>query len=97
MEKQTRTNLNIKVSHSHFIPMKVGNNMSVLNRIKIIRLENNLSLRDLEKLSDVGYSAIRKIENGETIPNQLTIIKLSRGLKLPAHEIFNFEWKNKRL
>jgi transcriptional regulator with XRE-family HTH domain len=66
--------------------------MKVLNRIKDIRKEKKLTLRELERLSGVDYSAIQKIERGHHIPSQISIIKLSHALKMDVTEVFDFTY-----
>jgi len=80
-----------------FVTQKLGENMKVLNNVKQIRIDKGLSLRELELLSDVGYSTIRKIEKGECIPNQVTMMKISRGLNRETYEVFDLSWKHNHM
>jgi transcriptional regulator with XRE-family HTH domain len=68
--------------------------MKVLNRVKQLRLERGLSLRELSKLSGVDKSVIYRIENGYSYPTQITMMRISRGLKHETHEVFDLNWKS---
>jgi len=67
--------------------------MKVLNNLKKIRWEKNISQNTLAKLSGVDKGTISRVENGLEIPSQITILKLSRGLKMEANEIFHLDWR----
>lgn len=59
------------------------------NKIKEIRYNRNLSLRDLSKLTHVSFSYISKLENGiAKNPRIGTKILISKGLKMPLKELF---------
>lgn len=68
--------------------------MKILNNLGKIRGELKMSLRKLERLSGIDYSTINKIENGLEIPNQITILRISRALKLKTHEVFHLNWED---
>lgn len=51
--------------------------------LKKLRLERNLSLGGLAKLSGVSKMMLSQIEKGETNPTVNTIWKIAAGLKLP--------------
>lgn len=53
-----------------------------------------MSVRALAKLSGVGCSTVSKIENGEMNPTQITMLKISRGLKMNTEDVFNLDWGN---
>lgn len=67
--------------------------MRVLNRIKEIRFERELSLRELERCSGVNYTTISKVENGYESPTQITMIAIARGLDMAVNEVFNLDWR----
>lgn len=48
--------------------------------IRALRKENNLSLKELSKLSGISFSQIAKIERGEHIPSRKTTIKIAAAL-----------------
>lgn len=68
--------------------------MTVLNRIKQLRWEKNLSLTELSILSGVHESTIGRIEKGEVIPTQITMMRISRGLKEDTSIVFNLNWRS---
>ncbi|WP_299671980.1 helix-turn-helix transcriptional regulator [uncultured Polaribacter sp.] len=65
-------------------------------RLKELRLQRKLSLRDLAKECDLDNSYISKVEMGKINIQFGTIIELSGGLKVHPSELFNFkhEWKD---
>jgi transcriptional regulator with XRE-family HTH domain len=68
--------------------------MKVLNNIKKIRWERNMSSRQLAELSGVSHSMINKIENGKSYPTQITILLISQALNLKAEEVFELDYNN---
>ena len=68
--------------------------MTKLNNIKQIRWKNNITLRQLEKLSGVNYTTINNIENGLEIPTQIVMLKISRGLNMKTHHVFELDWEH---
>lgn len=48
--------------------------------LRLLRLTNNLSLRDLAKKSGISYSFISSIEKGRFAPSRDTIIALGQAL-----------------
>jgi transcriptional regulator with XRE-family HTH domain len=67
--------------------------MQVLNNIQKLRWERNITLRELSKLSGVSHTEIDMIENGKRYPNQLILLKISKGLNLAVNEVFNLDWR----
>lgn len=62
-----------------------------MRRLKELRKKQQLSLRDLAKISGVHYSTISRIENGEFLPNLAILAKLARALKVPIEELIDEE------
>jgi transcriptional regulator with XRE-family HTH domain len=62
-----------------------------LNKIYRIRKDKGLTLRELSEITKVGHVTLEKIECGESDPKQSTIIKISRGLKMKAQDVFNLD------
>jgi transcriptional regulator with XRE-family HTH domain len=59
-------------------------------RLKQIRENKRLSLRDLAKISGVDFTTINRIETGATgRPAYLTIVKLAKALGIKADSIFD--------
>lgn len=67
--------------------------MTELNRIQFIREEKGLTLRKIGKISGVNHTTISRIENGFTNPSQITMVKISKALKMEVNEVFNLDWK----
>lgn len=60
------------------------------DKIRRIREEQNLSLRDLEKITGLRYSFISNIERGIVKdPRISTVIKLAKGLKVSIDDLLN--------
>ena len=55
--------------------------------IKHSRLANDLSLRDLSKLTDLDHSYIGRLEKDSSVPSRETIIKLAKALRIPKDEL----------
>jgi transcriptional regulator with XRE-family HTH domain len=68
--------------------------MTSLNNIKQLRWEQNLTLRQLSKLSGVDYSTISKIENHLVSPTQINILLISKGFRLKTALVFNMDWEH---
>ena len=69
--------------------------MQILNNIQKIRWEQNISLRELSKLSGVAYTTIDIIENESySNPTLETALRISKGLKKPIYEVFDLDWEN---
>jgi transcriptional regulator with XRE-family HTH domain len=57
--------------------------------LKEIRLEKELSQKELADYSDVDRAYISQLELGDSIPSVVTIFKLAEVLKVKPHEIIN--------
>jgi len=69
--------------------------MQILNNIQKIRWEQNLSLRELSKLSGVSHTEISMLENGQRkYPTQLVMLKISKAFKLSVNEVFHLDYEN---
>lgn len=64
-----------------------------LNCIQEIRWEINMTLEELSRKSSVSRSALNRIENEVTIPNQIQMIYISKALGLTVSDVFNLEWR----
>lgn len=58
------------------------------NRLKKIRLQKNLTQKDLAFLIDVEISQITRIERGIINTSILNIIKISEALEIPLSDFF---------
>ena len=59
-------------------------------RLKELRIDRKLSLRQLAMRCDVDYSDIGKIEKGNRNIQLTTILELSKGLEIHPKELFDF-------
>ena len=55
------------------------------------RIEKNLTLSELSRMSGVAKSHISNIESGEKNPTILTLCKLAKALDVPCCELFSCE------
>ena len=46
-------------------------------KLRILRTQRGLTLRQLSELLDVGYSYIGKMERGERLPNVTMLVKIA--------------------
>lgn len=61
-----------------------------MRRLRSIREQKALSLRQLERLSGVDYSTISKIETGESrSPKLETIVRLAQALGVDLSELID--------
>ena len=67
------------------------NNSNILSQIMY---ENNITYRELSKLSGISISALNNIANFEKEPRQSTMIAIARALDMDVVEIFNLDWRN---
>ena len=67
------------------------NNSNILSQIMY---ENNITYRELSKLSDISISALNNIANFEKEPRQSTMIAIARALDMDVVEIFDLDWRN---
>lgn len=67
------------------------NNSNILSQIMY---ENNITYRELSKLSGISISALNNIANFEKEPRQSTMIAIARALNMDVVDIFNLDWRN---
>lgn len=65
--------------------------MKVIYKLYDIRTEQNLTVRELEKLSGVGKTTINRIENGTGNPTVEVICKLAMALNCSPYDLFYME------
>jgi Predicted transcriptional regulators len=68
--------------------------MKKLNNIKELREEYGITYDKISKIGRISKSTIFSVENHYSIPNQRTIMKICKGMNLPAVEVFNFDWSD---
>lgn len=59
------------------------------NNLQKIRWEKNLSQKTLSQKSGVSQSVISSVENGLTMPNLITALRLAKALGVSVEEIFS--------
>ena len=59
------------------------------NRIKYLREKNNLSLKEAAEKSRISKSNLIIIEKGLVNAGLVTLAKVSRGLNVKLHELFD--------
>jgi putative transcriptional regulator len=69
----------------------------ILNRIKQLREQQNMSARDLAKKARVSKSTINNLENGLSVPSQITLLKISKALNKDARQVFMLDWRKVKL
>jgi len=62
-----------------------------MRKLRELRRERHLTLRDLEAISGVDHSSIGKIENGEHLPNLGTLLKLAKALEVSLDDLIDEE------
>ncbi len=63
----------------------------IMNKMKQIRYEKNLSLRGLEKICGISKTHLSRIENGKTDPTLSTMCIIARGLEVNIWDIWSCE------
>lgn len=58
-----------------------------MRKVKELRAQKHLSLKQLEARCGVDSSLINRIENGKVIPRVDTVLKLARALEVSVDEL----------
>lgn len=62
--------------------------MNIANNLKILRKKKNLTLKELEKISDISFSSIARIEREERKEITIqTVIKLAEALEVSLDDL----------
>lgn len=61
-------------------------------QIEKLRIEQNLSYRQLAQRCDIDFSNISKIEKGEINIQLSTVLQLAKGLNVLPKELFDFQF-----
>ena len=61
-------------------------------QVRKIRLEKNLSMRELALQADMEYSQLSKIERGVINTTISTVYALSQALEIPVVDLFDFKF-----
>lgn len=62
--------------------------MISLNRVKELREELGLKVRELADRCELSHSTITAIENSDSMPTHLTMLLICRGLNKKLEEVF---------
>lgn len=82
MDKTFLTKIELEETDYSSILKKIG------KRIKIIRIEKDLSLLELSLITDLSTSYLSKIENGKAYKPTLQLyLKICQGLEIKPSEI----------
>lgn len=63
-------------------------------RIKKLRNDRSLTLRELEALTNINNSDLSKIESGYINPRILTLYKISRAFDMTLSQLVDVEVRN---
>lgn len=66
--------------------------MTKLNNIIEIMNKRNISFRYIAIHAGLNMSTIVRVANGDTIPSQITMMKISYALKLDTSIVFNLNF-----
>lgn len=63
------------------------NKNNIGKELRLLRNNNNLSLRDLSEIVDISFRRLSKYERGEEIPSDKSISKIEKGLNINFKEL----------
>lgn len=72
-------------------------NFTITQKLKEIRLRNNLTLKQLSAISNVSYAYISDIENNKKCPTIDFVLKLCYALNCSVEDIFRINICNKNV
>ena len=67
------------------------NREALARKLRVLRAERRMSLRDVEKLTGVNKLTISLAERGVRRPYDTTLAKLAAGYGVPVEELFEVE------
>ena len=62
--------------------------VNIGNRVRGLREEQGLSLRELARRADMTATGVSLVEQGQTNPSSDTLMKLARGLGVQPGDLF---------
>lgn len=65
--------------------------MNINEKLKKIRMDNNLTQRELSEKLDVSYSMIQKTEIGWSTPSSKYLLKFADFFNIPINDLINDE------
>src|SRR5215203_3265524 len=60
---------------------------SLARRLRVLRAERGLTLREVEAMTGVDKHTISNVERGESKPYDATLARLARGYDVPVSEL----------
>lgn len=66
--------------------------MRIIFKIKEIRKEKNITLKQLSKTTGVSITEINDVENHLKKPLFITAVLIAKGLKVDIKDIYKVEW-----
>ncbi len=60
---------------------------TLARRLRVLRAERSLTLRDAERLTGVDKDTLSKIERGARHPQDITLAKIAKGYGVPVEEL----------
>jgi transcriptional regulator with XRE-family HTH domain len=60
---------------------------SLPTKLRVLRAERGLTLRDAERLTGVDKDTLSKIERGRRDPQDITLAKIAKGYGVPVEEL----------
>ena len=60
---------------------------SLATKLRVLRAERGLTLRDAEQLTGVDKDTLSKIERGRRHPHDVTLAKIAEGYRVPVEEL----------
>ncbi len=60
---------------------------TLARRLRVLRAERSLTLRDVERLTGVDKDTLSKIERGARHPQDITLAKIAKGYGVPVEEL----------
>jgi transcriptional regulator with XRE-family HTH domain len=67
---------------------RVGSNVYIADRLRLLREYRNLSQGDMAKRTGLRRCYISRVENGHAFPALETLEKISRALEVPLYQFF---------
>lgn len=70
------------------LPHAVNKRDKTQNKLYQLRIERNISQRELADRAGIARNTVMLIENGDRVPNMDTIIRLCKVLEVSMNDVF---------
>lgn len=70
------------------MPHAVNKRDKTQNKLYQLRIERNISQRELADRAGIARNTVMLIENGDRVPNMDTIIRLCKVLEVSMNDVF---------